>query len=50
MSTWEVRYFDNREGELRVIEVEAEDWGEAFDAAAEDYYFGQLISCEEVKS
>lgn len=44
---FEVRYSDSRQGDLRVVEVEATDEGDAFNQASEDYYFGRLISIDK---
>lgn len=48
VTTWQVHYLDYRKGEERVVEVQAEDYDDAFYQAKQEYYFLGLISCEEI--
>lgn len=43
MNAYVITYTDNRVGDLRITEVQAEDESGALDEAMEDYYFGKLI-------
>lgn len=45
---YEVEYRDSRMGDLRCATVLAEDEGEAYDIASEDYYFGSYLGTEEL--
>ena len=44
---YDISYTDSREGDLRRVEIIAEDEGDALDEAMEDYYFGKLIDIDE---